>query len=434
VNAVHVLPDELEFGGVRPLRGRMRVPGDKSMSHRALMFAAIANGRSSLRNLATGEDVQATRAALEHLGVKIRRGDGEAVVHGGGFERLTEPGDVIDCGNSGTSMRILAGLLAGRPFLSVLTGDSSLRERPMARISMPLRVMGAHVDGRDDGARAPLVVRGAPLRGMRHELAIASAQVKSALVLAGLQADGVTEIVSPAPTRDHTERMLAARGAPVEVDGRTVRVHRGEPGPGDFEVPGDPSSAAFFVVAACITPGSELTVADVSLNPTRLGFVEVLRRMGADVAVVHREERWGEPVGDLTVRAAALRATVVGGEEIPNVQDEVPALAVAAAFADGVTQICDAAELVVKESNRIGTLHQELSQLGVAVEARSDGLAIRGGSPRAARLKSHGDHRIAMAAAIAANAIDGVSTVRGWKAVASSYPEFAVDFAGVTRR
>jgi 3-phosphoshikimate 1-carboxyvinyltransferase len=426
------LPDELHFGGVRPLRGRIRVPGDKSISHRALLFAAIANGRSTLGHLATGDDVAATRRALEQLGVKVRAGNTEIVVFGGGIGRLTEPGDVLDCGNSGTTMRMLSGLLAGRPFVSVLTGDASLRERPMARVVAPLRAMGAHVDGRDDGGRAPLVLRGAPLHAVRHELEVASAQVKSALVLAGLQARGITEIVSPAPTRDHTERMLAARGAPVEYDETNVRVAPGEPNAADFEVPGDPSSAAFFVVGASITPGSEIVVEDVSINPSRLGYVDVLVRMGADIEVVDRGERGGEPVGDLVVRAAALRATEMGGDEIPNVQDEVPALAVAAAFADGITEIRDAAELTVKESNRIGTLHQELTQLGIAVEPRSDGLVIRGGTPQAAALKSHGDHRIAMAAAIAANAIDGASSVRGWRAVGSSYPEFADDLAALT--
>jgi 3-phosphoshikimate 1-carboxyvinyltransferase len=427
-----VLPDELAFGGVRPLRGRVRVPGDKSISHRALLFAAIANGRSTLTHLATGEDVEATQTALTQLGVKIRTGTSGTVVYGGGFSGLTEPGDVLDCGNSGTTMRILSGVLAGRPFLSVLTGDASLRERPMARVGEPLRAMGARVDGRDDGARAPLVIRGGELQGQRHELAVASAQVKSALVLAGLQARGVTEIVSPAITRDHTELMLAARGAPIAVDGLTVRVEAGAIDPSDFEVPGDPSSAAFFVVAASITPGSEITIEDVAINPTRLGFVEVLQRMGADIEVVARCERDGEPVGEIVVRSAALIATTIAGAEIPNVQDEVPALAIAAAFAEGVTEIRDAAELAVKESNRIGTLHQELTQLGLAVEPRADGLSIWGGIPRAALLKSHGDHRIAMAAAIAANAIDGESTVRGWKAVGSSYPEFAADLAALT--
>ena len=280
-----MLPDELAFGGGRPLRGRVRVPGDKSISHRALLFAAIANGRSTLTHLATGEDVGATHTALTQLGVKIRTGTTGTVVYGGGFGGLTEPGDVLDCGNSGTTMRILSGLLAGRPFLSVLTGDASLRERPMARVGEPLRAMGARFDGRDGGARAPLVIRGGDLGGRRHELAVASAQVKSALVLAGLQARGFTEIVSPAITRDHTERMLAARGAPITVDGLTVRVEPGAVDPSDFEVPGDPSSAAFFVVAATITPGSEITVEDVAINPTRLGFVAVLQRMGADIEV-----------------------------------------------------------------------------------------------------------------------------------------------------
>jgi 3-phosphoshikimate 1-carboxyvinyltransferase len=427
------LPDALDFGGVRPLVGRLRVPGDKSISHRALMFAALGEGRSTLSHLATGEDVGATRNALEQLGVRTRdTNDGAVVVQGVGFGGLREPEVVLDCGNSGTTTRILAGVLAGRSFLSVLTGDASLRSRPMGRVAGPLREMGAQIDGRDNGTYAPLVIRGASLRAIRYELPVASAQVKSAILLAGLQADGETEVVSPAPTRDHTERMLGALGAPLTVDGLAVRVTRGALQPFELEVPGDPSSAAFFVVAACITPGSDLVLADVACNPTRLGFVEVLRRMGADIEVELSGERCGEPVGDIRVRPAPLVATTIAGDEIPNVQDEVPALAVAAAFADGVTEIQDAAELTVKESNRIATVHQELTQLGIAVEPRADGLVIRGGQPRAAALKSHGDHRIAMAAAVAANAIDGASTVRGWRAVASSYPEFADDLASVT--
>ena len=292
--------------------------------------------------------------------------------------------------------------------------------------------MGASVDGRADGAYAPLVIRGAELHAVKHELAVASAQVKSALMLAGLQAEGTTEIVSPAPSRDHSERMLSALGVPVEVEGCTVRVGAGAPASFELDVPGDPSSAAFFVVAALITPGSELVIESLSLNPTRLGFVEVLRRMGADIEIEPGGDRCGEPVGELRVRAGALTGTVIEGDEIPNVQDEVPALAIAAGFASGVTEVRNAEELANKESNRIGAVHQELSELGLAVETRSDGLVIRGGKPRAAMLKSHGDHRIAMAAAIAANAIDGESTVRGWQAVSSSYPEFADDLARVT--
>jgi 3-phosphoshikimate 1-carboxyvinyltransferase len=426
------MPDALDFGGVRPLVGHLRVPGDKSISHRALMFAAVAEGRSTLTHLATGEDVAATRGALEQLGVRVRDTPGGLVVQGAGFEGLREPDGVLDCGNSGTMARILTGVLAGRPFLSVLTGDASLRSRPMRRVITPLREMGAQVDGREDGTYAPLVVRGGALRGIRYEMPVASAQVKSAILLAGLQAGGETEVVSPAPTRDHTERMLAALGGSVSVDGLAVRVKAGPLRAFELEVPGDPSSAAFFVVAACITPGSDLVLERVSANPTRLGFVDVLRRMGADIDVDVHDERCGEPIADIRVRHAPLVGTTIGGDEIPNVQDEVPVLAVAAAFADGMTEIHDAAELTIKESNRIATVHQELTQLGIAVEPRADGLVIRGGRPRAAALKSHGDHRIAMAGAIAANAIDGASTVRGWRIVATSYPEFADHLASVT--
>jgi 3-phosphoshikimate 1-carboxyvinyltransferase len=429
------LPADVVVGGARALRGRLRVPGDKSLSHRALMFAAIANGSSRVSHLATGDDVRATRDALEALAVPIKPGrDGALTVRGAGAESLHEPDGVIDCANSGTTMRVLSGILAGRSFLSVLTGDASLRRRPMARVVEPLRAMGAEIDGRDGGKLAPLVIRGGSLRGHRHVLTVASAQVKSCLLLAGLQADGVTEVLEPAHSRDHTERMLAAFGAPITVDGLSVTVRAGEPKPFEFAVPGDPSSAAFFAVAATITPGSEIVLEDVGVNPTRTAFVTVLKRMGADIEVVSHGERGGEPVGDLVVRAASLHATEISGDEVPSLLDEVPALAIAAAFADGVTEIRDAAELIVKESDRIGTLNQELAQLGVGCEPLPDGLVIRGGQPRAGLLKSHGDHRVAMAAAVAGNALDGETTVRGWSAVASSYPDFLDDLARLTER
>ena len=443
------LPAELVFTGPRPLRGRLRVPGDKSISHRALLFAALASGTSRLWGLADGDDVVRSRAAVEALGVKVRNGAGSpaeavvageraapvVIVRGGGFDGLCEPEAILDCGNSGTSIRLLAGLLAGRPFHAVLTGDASIARRPMGRVVEPLRLMGARIDGRDGGRLVPLSIRGGGLTGMRHELAVASAQVKTALLLAGLQAEGATEVTEPALSRDHTERLLPAMGAALVAVPGGVRV---EPASGgglaaiDLAVPGDPSAAAFFVVGACVTPGSDLVVEDVCLNPTRIGFVDVLQRMGADVEVVVKEERGGEPVGDIRAAAGPLRATTVGGAEIPRVIDEIPALAVAAAFASGTTEVADAGELRVKESDRIGTVAQELAQLGITVEARADGLVITGGRPRSALLKSHGDHRIAMAAAIAANACDGPSTVRGWRAVASSYPGFATDLAAVT--
>ena len=441
------LPPELSLAGPRPLRGRMRVPGDKSISHRALLFAALASGTSRLWWLADGDDVLRSRAAIEALGAKVRDGagsPGEAVVagervgpvvivRGGGFDGLIEPEAVVDCGNSGTSIRLLAGILSGRPFHSVLTGDSSIARRPMGRVVDPLRRMGAQIDGRDGGRLAPLSIRGGDLRGMRHDLPVASAQVKTALLLAGLQASGPTEVTEPALSRDHTERLLPAMGAALEPIPGGVRVEPvGALTPIELAIPGDPSAAAFFVVGACITPGSDLVVTDVCLNPTRIGFVDVLQRMGAAVEVVVKEERGGEPVGDIRAAFGPLLATTMAGDEIPRVIDEIPALAVAAAFAAGTTEVADAAELRVKESDRIGTVAQELSQLGIAVEAKADGLAITGGTPRGGLLKSHGDHRIAMAAAIAANACDGESTVRGWRAVASSYPGFAADLASVT--
>jgi 3-phosphoshikimate 1-carboxyvinyltransferase len=321
-------------------------------------------------------------------------------------------------------MRMLCGLVAGRPFLSVLTGDESLSRRPMRRVVDPLRAMGAHLDGRDDGARAPLVVRGGALQGIRHELAVASGQVKTALVLAGLQAGGTTEIAEPAPSRDHTERMLGALGAPLEVvDDRTVRVAAGAPSPFEMVVPGDPSSAEFSGGAATIGPGSSIVLEDVSLNPARIEYLDRLREMGARIETSETETRVGEPVGTISVEAAPLHGVEISGTE--SIIDELPALAVAAAFAEGVTTIKDAAELAVKETNRIGALEQELTQLGIGVEPKPDGLVVRGGTPVGATLKSHGDHRIALCAAIAGLAAEGETTVRDWPAVAISYPRFA---------
>jgi 3-phosphoshikimate 1-carboxyvinyltransferase len=424
---------EFKISGPQPLRGRLRVPGDKSISHRALLFAAVAQGQCRLSGLADGDDVAATRAAVDALGVHVREVGGGVIVRGSGFDGLSEPEGVLDCGNSGTSVRLLAGLLAGRPFHSVLTGDASIARRPMGRVVEPLRAMGARIDGRRGGELTPLSVRGGGLIGRRHELPVASAQVKTALILAGLQAQGPSEVVEPALSRDHSERLLALLGEGLAPIPGGVRVEPGsELSAFDLAVPGDPSAAAFFVVGACVTPGSDLVVEDVCLNPTRIAFVEVLRRMGASIDVEVKEERGGEPVGDLHVLASPLRATTMAGAEIPSLIDEIPALAVAAAFAEGTTEISDAGELRVKESDRIGTIAQELSQLGIVVEARADGLAIHGGRPRPGLLKSHGDHRIAMAAAIAANACEGASTIRSWQAIASSYPGFAEDLGQLT--
>jgi len=429
------VPRDLTIDGPHALRGRLRVPGDKGMSHRALLFAALADGRTRVMGLAGGDDVFRTRRALAQLGVTSTIAGSAMTIDGRGVDALTEAVDVIDCGNSGTTIRLLAGVLAGRPFLSVLTGDDSLRQRPMARVAQPLRAMGAFVDGRADGGLPPLAIRGGPLTGRHHSLAVASAQVKTALLLAGLQADGTTEITEPAPSRDHTERMLAALGAPItRVDERAVRVTAGAPDAFEFSVPGDPSSAAFWVVAATITPGSELVIEDVALNPSRVAFVDVLVRMGAAIEVEATGERLGEPVGELRVRAAPLQGTIVGGAEIPWVIDEIPALAVAAAFADGVTEFRDAGELRVKESDRIATVGDLVTRLGVAVESGADHLVVRGGRPVCGALDSHGDHRVAMAGAVAANALEGECSVRNWRAVTTSYPEFTQDLATLTGR
>jgi 3-phosphoshikimate 1-carboxyvinyltransferase len=424
------LASELVIQGGRPLRGRLRLPGCKGISHRALLFAALADGRSRIENLADGEDVSSTARALEQLGVRIKLTERSAAVNARGVDGLRESESVLDCGNSGTTMRMLAGLVAGRPFLSILTGDDSLSQRPMRRVVAPLRAMGAQLDGRADGDLAPLTVRGGALHGVRHELTVASGQVKTALVLAGLQAEGETEIVEPAPSRDHTERMLGALGAPIErVDDRTLRVRAGAPSMFNLAVPGDPSSAAFFVVAASIVPGSSIVIEDVSLNPARIEYLELLREMGASIEVTVNETRVGEPVGTIAVEAAPLHGIEISGHEA--IIDELPVLAVAGAFADGVTSIRDAAEMAVKETNRIGALEQELTQLGIGVETRPDGLTIRGGTPKGATLKSHGDHRIALCGAVAGLAAEGETTIRGWPAVAISYPGFEADLAGL---
>lgn len=424
--------NELVLTGPRPIRGRIRPPGDKSISHRALLFAGAAEGRCNARGLATGDDVSRTRRLVEALGVKVRDQADEALtVNGVGWEGLREPSDVIDCGNSGTTVRVGLGFLAGRPFHTVLTGDASIARRPMRRVVEPLRAMGARIDGRGDGDHTPVSIRGGELRGMRHELSVASAQVKTAVLLAGLQAKGVTEVVSPSQSRDHTERMLQALGVPLRQEGDAVRIEAAGLPAFDIDVPGDPSSAAFWVVAALIAPDSALTIERVSLNPTRVRYLDVLGRMGARIEVSEDGQSCGEPYGTITASSSELVGTVIEGDDIPLVLDEIPVLSVAAAFAEGETEVRDAEELTVKETDRIGAVQQELSQMGVAVEARRDGLLIRGGRPTAARFKSHGDHRIAMSAAVAAVACEGESRIQGWGAVATSYPEFAEHLASL---
>ncbi len=412
----------------RSLRGSPALPGDKSLSHRSLMFSALSAGTQRIHGLSGGGDVVATEGVLRALGADIRR-DGEVLVVGPA--ELREAADVLDCGNSGTSMRLLAGLLAGQPFFSVLTGDSSLRRRPMARILEPLRRMGAQVDGAGQGTRAPLALRGGGLVGIEHRSPVASAQVKSCLLLAGLFAEGELLVREPHRSRDHSERMLAAGGVELDVreDGvAMVCGQRPDFGDVDLGVPADISAAAFFAVAAAIVPGAELRLLQVGTNPTRTGLLDALDAAGVALEAEDERVEAGEPRADLVVRGAALRPFELGGAVIPRLIDEVPVLAVLAARAEGVTTIRDAADLRAKESDRVATTATMLRAFGIAVDERPDGLVIYGQGDRPLRggavIDACGDHRIAMAAAIAALVADGPTTLRGVDAVDTSFPGF----------
>jgi 3-phosphoshikimate 1-carboxyvinyltransferase len=408
------------------LRRDLTVPGDKSVSHRALLFSALAQGESRIEGLQAGLDVAATRRALEHLGVAIRDEKGAVVVEGVGVGGFAEPDDAIDCANSGTTMRLLAGVLAGHSFLSVLTGDASLRRRPMARVLDPLREMGALALGRQEDTRAPLVLRGGSLRALTWLLPVASAQVKSAVLLAGLHARGTTWVEEPELSRDHTERMLAAMGAEVVHEGRRVGV-RGHPRlrAREFSVPGDPSSAAFWVAAALLVPGSRVRVRQVSLNPTRIGFFRILQRMGAPLLIEPTGDACGEPVGDVVAEYGPLQGVSVDPAEVPSAIDEFPVLGAVAAVARGETEVRGAEELRHKESDRIDALAGELRKAGVKVETFPDGMRIAGGRPlRPARFQSHGDHRLAMALGVLSLAIPGGGEVAGACAASVSYPGF----------
>lgn len=411
---------DLVVTGGRPLRGRLRVPGDKSISHRALLLAALAEGTSVVRGLSDGDDVARTRAAVEAMGAVV---DGDRVT--GGRSRLHEPSDVIDIGNSGTTMRLLAGAVAGFGWLSVLTGDESIRRRPMGRVAAPLRLMGAEVDGRRGGDLPPLVVRGGALKGIDYELPVPSAQVKGAVLLAGLAAEGETVVRERTRTRAHTEEMLVLAGADISVedDGRTTRVRPSDLQPFELDVLGDPSQAAFWVVAACLVPGSDIVVRDVYLGPARARFLEVLTRMGAAIAVRPNE-----------IRARyqdRLRATTVAAEEVPGLVDEIPVLAVAAALADGVSHFNGVGELRLKESDRVAAIMATLG--GATYEDDCLTIAGRPALAMAGAVASGGDHRIAMAQAVAALTRDRATTIGGWDAVATSYPGFEADMARLCR-
>ena len=408
----------------RTLRGALDMPGDKSVSHRALMFNALASGSATVAGLSFGQDVVSTMNCLSRLGVRFESSDGQVIVHGSGG-LLQESADILDAGNSGTSMRLLSGVLAGQPIFSILTGDGSLRTRPMGRVITPLSQMGASISGRNGNTMAPMAIQGGSLKGIEYSLPVASGQVKSAIILAGIYADGETLIHQPARSRDHTERMLGAMGAHVEEDGLSLRVTPASLKAVDVAVPGDVSSAAFWLTAAACHPDANVTVRGVGTNPTRNGILDVLEEMGADISYVNPRTEGGEPVADLAVQSSQLKGVQVGGDTVPRMIDEMPVLAVAACFASGVTRITDAEELRHKESDRISTVVRELSRLGARIEELPDGMVIHGtGKLTGAACESHGDHRLAMSLAIAGTLADGETVIEGSETASVSYPEF----------
>ncbi|WP_432821461.1 3-phosphoshikimate 1-carboxyvinyltransferase [Trichloromonas sp.] len=414
-------------GPARSLRGEITVPGDKSISHRSIMLGSLARGTTLVHGFLHGEDNHATLNAFRSMGIAIEElAGGDLRIEGKGLHGLSEPGDVIDCGNSGTTIRLMTGLLSGQNFFSVLTGDRYLRKRPMKRVLNPLAAMGARIWGRGGGELAPLAISGGALKGTEYVSPISSAQVKSAVLLAGLYADGDTTVREPHLSRDHSERMLRYFGADVRPfeGGVTVAAQPKLEGREVF-VPGDISSAAFYMVAALIVPGAELLIRNVGVNPTRSGIIDILQQMGGSLELLNQRELSGEPVADILVRSSALKGIEIGGAVVPRAIDEFPVVSVAASFAEGTTTIRDARELRVKETDRIAAMVSELSALGGKVEARDDGMVIQGVEGLAGgKVKSHGDHRIAMSMAIAALRAKGEVCIDDTACTATSFPDF----------
>ncbi len=433
--------NNVELKKVKNLKGELTLPPDKSISHRAIMFASLAEGESIVRNFLRAEDPVSTINAFRKLGIKIREenvtpphpplskggGSGNVVISGKGIYGLKEPFDVIACGNSGTTARLISGILAGSPFFSVLTGDASLKQRPMSRVINPLKEMGAEISGRAGDKYLPMAVKGKTLKAVHYTMPVASAQVKSCLILAGLYANGTTAVTEPFKSRDHTERMLKAMGAGIEAHDLTVRINGGSRLHAfDVSVPSDFSSAAFFIAAALIVPGSEVLIKGVGINPTRTGLLEVLKEMGANVELHNIRDVSGEPVADIYCKnAGSLRAAKIGKERIPSIIDEFPILCVLAAQADGVTEIRGAGELRFKESDRIKAMSSELEKLGAGLEEHPDGITIKGTAHlKGCGVESYGDHRIAMSLAVAALAAEGTTVIKGASCVDISFPGF----------
>lgn len=409
--------------------GVITVPGDKSISHRAIMVGAMAQGDTEVNGFLESEDCLTTVRCIRSLGVDVQKQGNIYVVKGKGIEGFEEPCDVLDCGNSGTTIRLLSGLVAGLGFHVILTGDNSLRNRPMSRVKDPIEQMGARFDGRESGKFAPISIRGGSLHGIDYKMKVASAQVKSAILLAGLNATGDTNIFERLFTRDHTERMLASFGADIEVikvnEGSTIKLKPSSLKAKKVDVPGDISSAAFFLTAAAAMPGSDLIIKNIGLNPSRTGILEVLKRMGAVIEIINERNCSGELVGDVRVKGTHLKAVQISADEIPSLVDEVPIIAVAAALAEGETIIAGASELKVKESDRLAVMTSELIKVGVDIRQKNDGLIIRGGKPiLGGNVDCHRDHRIAMAMAVCGLFSKNGIEIEGVEAVSYSFPDF----------
>lgn len=419
----------MKFTKCNRLKGEVTIPGDKSVSHRSVMFGSIAKGTTEIHNFLQGADCLSTIACFQKMGIEIERSGAQVLVHGKGLHGLKKPDGILDCGNSGTTTRLISGILAAQAFSVTLTGDASIQKRPMKRIIDPLTRMGARIRSLNDNGCAPLAIAGTKLHGIHYQSPVASAQVKSAILLAGLYAEGETKVTEPYVSRNHTELMLSCFGADVRTEHTTAVIKPAEELYGNqIMVPGDISSAAFFIAAGLMIPGSELLIRNVGINPTRDGILHVCREMGADITLMNPKSGDGEPVADILVRSSSLHGTVIGGAIIPTLIDELPMIAAMACLAEGDTVIKDAAELKVKESNRIDVMVRNLSAMGADVEETDDGMVIHGGKPlHGAVIDSRLDHRIAMTFAIAGCCADGETEILGAECVDISYPGFYED-------
>lgn len=417
-----------------PLRGELAVPGDKSISHRAVMLGALAKGTTSVTNFLKGADCLSTISCFEKMGIEIEQLPSEILIHGKGLHGLNAPETILDAGNSGTTTRLLSGILAGQAFCTTLTGDASIQKRPMTRIITPLSQMGGKIESLSDNGCAPLKITGHPLKPIHYLSPVSSAQVKSCVLLAGMYADGITKVTEPYLSRNHSELMLRSFGADVISEGTAAAITGNPVLEGQkVIVPGDISSAAYFIAAGLLIPGSEILIKDVGINPTRDGILKVCADMGADIQLLNKREYGKEPVADILVKHSELKATVIEGALIPTLIDELPMLAVMAAFAQGTTVIRDAQELKVKESNRLDIIVQHLSAMGADIIPTEDGMEIHGGKPlKGAVLDSYMDHRIAMSFAVAGMAADGETEILNASCVDISYPEFYRDMAAIS--